>query len=104
MGTFLYPNFRRLPLQDRLSALPLLYSVIDFDNSDAAWRRYDKMTARELFHMFGVSKRLYKEAFEPMLLVGLFAPGEECSAAGASWSCRELFTRICVLLFVRFFR
>ncbi|MFM6138301.1 MAG: FAD-dependent oxidoreductase, partial [Sphaerospermopsis kisseleviana] len=64
-----------------LSALPLLYSLIDFDNSDQAWKRYDYLTARELFKTFGVSARLYKEAFEPMLLVGLFAPGEQCSAA-----------------------
>ena len=35
------------------------------------------------FREKGVSERLYKEAFEPMLLVGLFAPGEQCSAAGA---------------------
>jgi uncharacterized protein with NAD-binding domain and iron-sulfur cluster len=81
LGTFLYPKFQRLPLSDRLSALPLLYSLIDFDNSDDAWRRYDSLTARELFKTFGVSARLYKEAFEPMLLVGLFAPGEQCSAA-----------------------
>jgi uncharacterized protein with NAD-binding domain and iron-sulfur cluster len=81
LGTFIYTQFQRLPLIDRLSALPLLYSVVDFDNSDAAWRRYDFVTARELFKDFGVSARLYKEAFEPMLLVGLFAPGEQCSAA-----------------------
>lgn len=81
LGTFLYTQFKRLPLSDRLSALPLLYAVIDFDNSDEAWRRYDSMTARELFKRFGVSARLYREAFEPMLLVGLFAPGEQCSAA-----------------------
>lgn len=81
LGTFLYTQFKRLPLIDRLSALPLLYAVIDFDNSDAAWRRYDLLTARELFKDFGVSPRLYKDAFEPMLLVGLFAPGEQCSAA-----------------------
>jgi uncharacterized protein with NAD-binding domain and iron-sulfur cluster len=81
LGTFLYTHFQRLPLIDRLSALPLLYSVIDFDNSDAAWRRYDSVTARELFKDFGVSARLYRDAFEPMLLVGLFAPGEQCSAA-----------------------
>ena len=31
----------------------------------------------------GVSRRLYREAFEPMILTGLFAPGEECSAAAA---------------------
>ncbi|MBO3459226.1 FAD-dependent oxidoreductase [Aetokthonos hydrillicola Thurmond2011] len=83
LGTFLYTQFKRLPLIDRLSALPLLYSVIDFDNSDEAWRRYDSVTARELFKDFGVSARLYRESFEPMLLVGLFAPGEQCSAAAA---------------------
>ncbi|WP_088239663.1 hydroxysqualene dehydroxylase [Calothrix rhizosoleniae] len=81
LGTFIYTKFQRLPLSDRLSALPLLYSLLDFDNSDDAWRRYDYLTARELFKTFGVSARLYKEAFEPMLLVGLFAPGEQCSAA-----------------------
>ncbi|MGK7940753.1 MAG: FAD-dependent oxidoreductase [Crocosphaera sp.] len=81
LGTFLYTKFQRLPLSDRLSALPLLYSLIDFDNSPEAWERYDKVTARELFKQFGVSSRLYKDAFEPMLLVGLFAPGEQCSAA-----------------------
>ena len=83
LGTFLYTRFHRLPLIDRLSALPLLYAIIDFDNSDEAWRRYDKVTARELFKEFGVSARLYKDSFEPMLLVGLFAPGEQCSAAAA---------------------
>ncbi len=83
LGTFLYPNFRRLPLSDRLSALPLLYALINFDNSDEAWRRYDPVTARELFKQFGVSARLYRDSFEPMLLVGLFAPGEQCSAAAA---------------------
>jgi uncharacterized protein with NAD-binding domain and iron-sulfur cluster len=83
LGTFLYPEFKRLPFIDRLSALPLLYSLADFDNSDEAWRRYDSVTARELFKQFGVSARLYRDSFEPMLLVGLFAPGEQCSAAAA---------------------
>lgn len=83
LGTFAYTRFKRLPLSDRLSALPLLYSVIDFDNSHEAWQRYDKMTARELFKQYGVTERLYQESFEPMLLVGLFAPGEQCSAAAA---------------------
>ena len=83
LGTFVYTQFKRLPLADRLSALPLLYAVIDFDNSDQAWQRYDPMTARELFKQYGVSARLYQESFEPMLLVGLFAPGEQCSAAAA---------------------
>ncbi len=83
LGTFIYPQFQRLPLSDRLSAFPLLYSLIDFDNSEEAWRRYDAVTARELFRQYGVSARLYSDAFNPMLLVGLFAPGEQCSAAAA---------------------
>ncbi len=83
LGTFIYTQFKRMPLIDRLSALPLLYALVDFDNSDEAWQRYDCVTARELFKQFGVSERLYKESFEPMLLVGLFAPGEQCSAAAA---------------------
>ncbi len=83
LGTFIYTQFKRLPLSDRLSALPLLYSLVDFDNSDEAWRRYDCITARELFKQYGVSARLYNDAFNPMLLVGLFAPGEQCSAAAA---------------------
>ena len=83
LGTFAYTQFKRLPLSDRLSALPLMYAVVDFDNSDDAWKRYDGITARELFRQYGVSERLYRESFEPMLLVGLFAPGEQCSAAAA---------------------
>ncbi|MEM1369549.1 MAG: FAD-dependent oxidoreductase, partial [Cyanobacteria bacterium P01_H01_bin.15] len=81
LGTFLYTKFERLPLSDRFSALPMLYAMVDFDNSDEAWQRYDKVTARELFKQFGISERLYRDAFEAMLLVGLFAPGEQCSAA-----------------------
>lgn len=43
--------------------------------------QYDKMSARELFHRFGVSQRCYEEFLKPTLLVGLFAPPEEISAA-----------------------
>lgn len=83
LGTFVYTKFLDLPLADRLSALPLLDAVVQWDNSDEAWRKFDKMTAKELFKYYGCSERVYKEAFEPMLLVGLFAPGEQCSASGA---------------------
>lgn len=84
LGTLVYTRFARLPLAHRLTALPLLGVVADFDPRRLDdWARYDNMTARELFAAHGVSRRLYKEAFEPMLLVGLFAPGEECSAAAA---------------------
>lgn len=81
LGTLVHTDFKRLPLSDRLTALPMLYAVIDFDNSDQAWQRYDHLTAYDLFRQYGVSERLYKDAFEAMLLVGLFAPGEQCSAA-----------------------
>mgnify|MGYP001791561233 CR=1 FL=1 len=56
---------------------------MDFDNSEDAWKRYGGMRARELVKQVGLSERLYRDAFEPMLLVGLFAPGEQCSAAAA---------------------
>eukprot|EP00884_Botryococcus_braunii_P022921 jgi/Botrbrau1/9312/Bobra.0111s0036.1 len=81
LGHFLYTDFKRLPVLDRLSALPLMAAAADFDNSAAAWKRYDGISARELFRRYGVSQRLYDDAFNPMLLVGLFAPGELCSAA-----------------------
>lgn len=81
LGTFVYTQFKRLPLLDRMTALPLMYAVIDFDNSNRAWEDYDSRSARELFREYGCSERVYKDAFNPMLLVGLFAPGELCSAA-----------------------
>lgn len=83
LGTFFYTRFLDLPLVDRLSALPLMHVVVQWDNSDRMWQKFDKMTAKELFMHYGCSQRVFKEAFEPMLLVGLFAPGEQCSAAAA---------------------
>ncbi|KAJ6833824.1 phytoene dehydrogenase, chloroplastic/chromoplastic-like [Iris pallida] len=80
-GALLYPQFLHLPLVDRLTSVPLIAPIIDFDNTDIAWRKYDAMTARELFKRFGCSERLYHECFEPLLQVSLFAPGEQCSAA-----------------------
>ena len=43
--------------------------------------RYDKMSARELFRQWGVSNRCYEDFLKPTLLVGLFAPPEDISAA-----------------------
>ncbi|TVU14912.1 hypothetical protein EJB05_38409, partial [Eragrostis curvula] len=80
-GAFAYPGFPDLPLVDRLTSIPVIAAVIDFDNTDTAWRKYDAMTARELFKMYGCSQRLYKEVFEPAIQAALFAPGEQCSAA-----------------------
>ena len=39
------------------------------------------MTAHELFVRFGLSKRLVDDFIRPTLLVGLFKPPEELSAA-----------------------
>jgi uncharacterized protein with NAD-binding domain and iron-sulfur cluster len=83
LGTFVYTKFLDLPLVDRLSAMPLLDAVVEWDSSDEMWKKYDSMTAKELFKMYGCSERVYKEAFDPMLRVGLFASGDQCSAAGA---------------------
>ncbi|XXG86297.1 hypothetical protein AAC387_Pa11g1219 [Persea americana] len=81
LGALYYTQFRRLPLVDLLTSLPLMAAVIDFDNTDTAWRKYDAMTARELFKQCGVSERLYRTAFNPILQVGMFASAEQCSAA-----------------------
>ncbi|KAL0422929.1 UNVERIFIED_CONTAM: hypothetical protein Slati_3315800 [Sesamum latifolium] len=74
-------EFARLPFTDRLTSLPLMAAVIDFDNTDAAWRKYDPITAREILKQFGCSERLFHDVFDPLLQVGLFAPAEQCSAA-----------------------
>ncbi|KAF3340269.1 15-cis-phytoene desaturase [Carex littledalei] len=81
LGALAYPQFPRLPLVDRLTSFPLIAAVIDFDNTDTAWRKYDTITARELFKQYGCSQRLYREVFEPAVQAGLFAPGEQSSAA-----------------------
>ena len=39
------------------------------------------MSARELCRQVGVSERMYEEFLRPTLLVGLFAPPEDLSAA-----------------------
>ncbi|XP_031260861.1 uncharacterized protein LOC116119044 [Pistacia vera] len=81
LGTLYHAQFTRLPLVDRLTLLPLMAAIIDFDNTDTAWRKYDSITARELFKQFGCSERLYQNVIGPLLQVGLFAPAEQCSAA-----------------------
>ncbi|KAM5552064.1 hypothetical protein ABKV19_026767 [Rosa sericea] len=81
LGTLYYSQFVQLPLVDRLTSLPLTAAVINFDNTDTTWRKYDSITARELFKQFGCSQKLYQKVLAPLLQVGLFAPAEQCSAA-----------------------
>lgn len=78
-----FTKFLKLPLWDRLTAFPLVLAFSEFDDSPQAWAKYDKMSFRDLCVRLGVSQRCYQEAFEPMILTGLFAPGAECSAAAA---------------------
>eukprot|EP00536_Pseudo-nitzschia_multiseries_P005775 jgi/Psemu1/296006/fgenesh1_pm.114_\ len=79
----LYTKFRNLPPLDRVSAAPLVLAFSEFDDSPEAWEKYDTISFRDLCVKLGVTKRCYREAFEPMILTGLFAPGAECSAAAA---------------------
>lgn len=83
LAQLLYTDFLGLPLEDRLTALPLVLAFSEFDNSPEAWDRYDKISFRDLCVQLGVSDKCYDEAFEPMILTGLFAPGRNCSAAAA---------------------
>lgn len=78
-----YTKFLNLPITDRITAVPLAAAFADFDDSEQAWKRYDAVSFRDLCLKLGVSRRCYEEAFEPMILTGLFAPGAECSAAAA---------------------
>eukprot|EP00960_Hanusia_phi_P050104 760000-Hanusia_phi.AAC.2 len=78
-----FTNFKRIPVSDRTTMLGLLYSILDFARSDKTFEAYDRMTAHELFIRMGVSKRLVDDFIRPTLLVGLFKPPEELSAAVA---------------------
>ncbi|CAK9134563.1 unnamed protein product [Ilex paraguariensis] len=40
-GTLFYTQFFRMSLVDRLTSLPLMAAVVDFDNTDTAWRKWD---------------------------------------------------------------
>ena len=61
-GSFLYtsPYFTKLPLWDRLTALPLLVPLLEVDSSEEAYHHYDQISALELFTKKGVSARLLK--------------------------------------------
>jgi uncharacterized protein with NAD-binding domain and iron-sulfur cluster len=74
-------NFTRLPIQDRLSIAGLLYAMLDLYRSDKTFQQYDDLDAQSLFVKLGISERLINEFLRPTLLVGLFKPPEELSAA-----------------------
>lgn len=78
-----FPNFKRLPIPDRVTMGGLLYAMLDFTRDEKTFEGYDRMTAHELFIRMGLSKRLVDDFIRPTLLVGLFKPPEELSAAVA---------------------
>ena len=76
-----FPLFERIPLQDRASMLGLLVATVDcLGNDVAVQEKYDRMSAQDLFILFGLSERLVEDFIKPTLLVGLFKPPEELSA------------------------
>ena len=57
--------------------------MADFTRDEETFRGYDRMTAHELFLRMGISERFVRDFLKPTLLVGLFKPPEELSAAVA---------------------
>jgi uncharacterized protein with NAD-binding domain and iron-sulfur cluster len=76
-----FNRFYRLSLADRATIIPWLYTAIDIASSPERYEYYDNMSALESFREFGVSQAAYDQFLKPTLLVGLFAPPSELSAA-----------------------
>ena len=76
-----FENFKRLPVVDRLSIAGLLLAMLDLNRSEATYLRYDAIDALTLFRQLKISERMINEFLRPILLVGLFKPPEELSAA-----------------------
>jgi uncharacterized protein with NAD-binding domain and iron-sulfur cluster len=76
-----FPLFERIPLADRASMIGLLGATVDcLGNDVTVQEKYDRMSAQDLFILFGLSERLVEDFIKPTLLVGLFKPPEELSA------------------------
>ena len=76
-----FSHFKRLPVADRLSIAGLLVAMADLYRNEEVFRRYDAISAQTLFEQLGVSERMINDFLRPILLVGLFKPPEELSAA-----------------------
>ena len=55
--------------------------MLDLYRNDKIFQQYDDIDAQSLFVKLGISDRLINEFLRPTLLVGLFKPPEELSAA-----------------------
>merc|ERR1719460_577024 len=76
-------RFERIPVADRVTMVGLLYAMLDYTRDAETFEAYDRMNAHQLFIKMGISKRLVNDFIRPTLLVGLFKPPEELSAAVA---------------------
>ena len=75
--------FERIPVPDRVTMAGLLLAMLDYERDEATFAGYDRMNAHQLFIRMGISPRLVNDFIRPTLLVGLFKPPEELSAAVA---------------------
>jgi len=83
LGQALFTRFNNLGPADLATAAPLVAAFSEILVSEEAFDKYDQMSFQDLCKKLGVSRKLYDEVFEPMILTGLFAPGAQCSAAAA---------------------
>ena len=79
-----YTRFLKLSPLDLATAAPLVAAFSEFLSDDDAWRRYDELSFRDLCTKLGVSRKLYREAFEPMILTGLVRAGRAVLRGGGA--------------------
>ena len=53
-----FTNFKRLPLQDRLSISGLLYTILDLNRSEDIFNEYDKLSAQDLSDFYQQRQKL----------------------------------------------
>lgn len=63
------PPRSALPLADRATIIPWLYSAIDLGSVPGSYERYDSMTALELFRRYNITQAAYENFLKPTLLV-----------------------------------
>jgi uncharacterized protein with NAD-binding domain and iron-sulfur cluster len=83
LGPLAYTSdrFTDLPIGDRLTALPLLQALLEFDLDEETYEAYDSISFEELCRKAKISQRLYDQFLKPILLALLFVPPRELSAA-----------------------
>nr|XP_023916579.1 uncharacterized protein LOC112028155 isoform X3 [Quercus suber] len=99
LGTLYHSQFARLPLFDRLTSLPLLAAVVDFDNTDTAWRKYDSMKEKIFEPWIDFMRTKGCEILEGRRVTD-FSFNEETSCISEVICGRELYNADAVILAV----